>query len=51
MIADKSATAICVLCGEPTTVDQGELVYHQDCFEDVLKHGKADSEPFQEVLL
>jgi hypothetical protein len=35
-------TAACVLCGEPTDVDAGELAFHLSCAEDMLRHGKCD---------
>jgi len=34
------ASAACVLCGEPTYVDQGELAYHAQCMDEVLHHGQ-----------
>jgi hypothetical protein len=37
-------TATCVLCGEPTNVDQGELAYQTICAEDLLRHGQCDSQ-------
>jgi hypothetical protein len=36
--------AACVLCGEPTDVDEGELAYHQGCAEDLLRHGQCDAQ-------
>lgn len=38
----KPATALCVLCGEPTDVDPGELAFHSQCMDEVLHHGQAD---------
>lgn len=38
-------TAACILCGEPTQVDEGELAYHQQCAEDLLRHGQCDPDP------
>ena len=44
------ATAVCVLCGEPTDVDEGELAYHQSCAVDLLRHGQCDPSPHKEHI-